>query len=98
MRAEAGGGLSLNLTLAYLNVLSVGELGQDDRFPRDTVVGAEVGAGIGYTVDENFELHFVADLRHYAHSMNVRPGDKYLVGGALDEHFGVALLVSYHAR
>jgi hypothetical protein len=97
-RAEAGGGLSLSLTLAYLHVLSVGAMGQDDRFPRDSAVGAEVDAGVGYAVDQNFEIKLVADLRHYAHSMHVKQGDPFIVGGALDEHFGAALLISYHAR
>jgi hypothetical protein len=97
-RAEAGSNLSLSLTLAYLHVLSVGDLGQNSRFPRDSVVGAEVAAGVGYTVDENFEVKFVADLRHYAHSMHVQAGDPLIVGGALDEHFGAALLVAYHQR
>src|SRR5205814_152157 len=98
VRAEAGGGLSLNLTVAYLHVLSVGDMGQDNRFPRDSAVGAEVDAGVGYAVDESFELRLVADLRHYAHSMHVKAGDPFPVGGALDEHFGAALMINYHAK
>jgi hypothetical protein len=72
-------------------------MGQNDRFPRDSAVGAEVAAGIGYTVDRSFDVRLGADLRHYAHSMHVQPGDPLIVGGALDEHFGVTLLVSYHS-
>ena len=98
VRADTGGGLSLSVTLAYLHVLSVGAMGQNDRFPRDKVVGAEIGAGIGYTVDRSFDVRLGADLRHYAHTMNVRPGDPLIVGGALDEHFGVTLLLSYHSK
>jgi TolB-like protein len=98
VRADAGGGLSLTLTLAYLHVLSVGAMGQDDRFPRDSAVGAEVGAGIGYKVDDNFDVRLAADLRHYAHSMHVQQGDPLIVGGALDEHFGATLLIGYHSR
>jgi hypothetical protein len=97
-RADAGGGLALSVTLAYLGILSVGDLGREDRFPRDSAVGAEVDAGLGYTIDENFEVKFVADLRHYAHTMHAKMGDTYAVGGALDEHFGATLLVAYHSK
>jgi len=98
MRANAGGRLSLIVTLAYLDVLSVGAMGENDRFPRDKAVGAEVGAGIGYRIDGSLDVRLAADLRHYAHRMNVQQGDPLIVGGALDEHFGASLLVSYHSR
>jgi hypothetical protein len=91
--------LFLTMTLAYLHVLSLGgELASEALFPRDQVRGVEADAGIGYAVDENFELKVLADLRHFAHTMHAKTGDPYLVGGAVDEHFGVALLVSYRGH
>jgi hypothetical protein len=92
------GPLSLGLTAAYLHVLSVGGLGDKDRFPRIRAKGAEVGALVGYALDRDFELRLVADLRHYAHHMHVKPGDPLIVGGAVDEHFGAALLINYRLR
>jgi hypothetical protein len=97
-RWEVNPRLSLGLTLAYLHVLSLGPMGSADRFPHDTVLGAEVGAAVGYAVDDNLEVRLCVDLRHFAHAMNFQAGDPYVVGGALDEHVGLALLVAYRSR
>jgi hypothetical protein len=97
-RSELARGLSLMVTAAYLHVLSVGDLDDKTKFPRVTAVGAELGIGVGYSIDRDFEVRLVADLRHYAHSMHVQVGDPLIVGGALDEHFGAALLISYRLR
>jgi hypothetical protein len=86
------------VTAAYLHVLSVGDLGDSDRFPRMTAKGAEVNVMVGMELDRDFELRLVADLRHYAHSMNVKQGDPLIVGGAVDEHFGASLLINYRLR
>jgi hypothetical protein len=97
-RAEAGGGLALCLTAAYLHILSVGGMDDPSRFPRITAKGAEIVGAVAYAVDKDFELRLTADLRHYAHTMHVRPGDPMIAGGALDEHFGAALLLTYRHR
>jgi hypothetical protein len=97
-KAAVGSGFSLGITAAYLHVLAVGDLGDKDRFPRLTAKGAEVAALLGYTLDRDFEVRLQADLRHYAHHMNVRPGDPLPVGGAVDEHFGASLLIRYLMR
>jgi hypothetical protein len=98
MRIDTGGKLSLGLTAAYLHILSVGGLNDQSRFPRITAVGAEVDASLGYAIDESLEVRLVADLRHYAQSMHVNPGDPYIAGGALDEHFGGSFLLTYRLR
>jgi hypothetical protein len=92
------GSVSLGLTAAYLHVISVGGLGDRTRFPRIRAKGAEVNALLGYALDRDFELRLLADLRHYAHHMHVKPGDPLIVGGAVDEHFGASLLISYRLR
>ena len=98
-RMAVAGGVSLGLAVAYLHMLSVGGLGDADRFPRITSVGAEVGAMLGYALDNDFDVRLTADLRHYAHNMHVKPGDaNFVVGGAVDEHFGGALLITYRIR
>jgi hypothetical protein len=97
-RAEAGGGISLSLTAAYLHILSVGGMDDPARFPRITATGVDFVGSIAYAVDKEFELRLLADLRHYAHTMHVRPGDPMIAGGALDEHFGAALLLTYRHR
>jgi hypothetical protein len=91
-------GLSLGLSAAYLHILEVGGLGDKERFPNITARGAEVGAILGYEVGPDFELRLQADLRHYTHNYHVKPGDPFVVGGAVDEHFGAALLLTYRMR
>ena len=86
---------SFALSVAYVHVLSVGGLGDDDMFPRLSANGADMRASLGFRINPSFGLEFAADLRHYAHRMNVRPGDAYVVGGAMDEHFGGAILGTY---
>jgi hypothetical protein len=98
MRVETGASLSLGLTAAYLNILSVAGLNDRSRFPRITAVGAEVDAFVGYAIDDKLELRVVADLRHYATDMHVTVGDPYIAGGALDEHFGGSVLITYRLR
>ena len=95
---DVAAGVSLRLEAAYLHMLSVGGLGDDDRFPRISSVGAEVGAMVGYAIDSDFEVRLSASLRHYAHNMHAKPGDRYIVGGAVDEHFGGGLLITYRIR
>ncbi len=97
-RVDVGSGLSLGLTAAYLNVMSVGGLGDDNRFPRISAYGAEGGAQVGYAFDPDFEVRLGADVRHYAHNMHVRPGDPLIVGGAVDDYFGASLLITYRVR
>ena len=97
-RMVVGSGVSLGLSAAYLHISSVAGLGAKGRFPRMTAVGAEFGAQVGYELTPDFEMRLAADLRHYAHSMNVKAGDPFMVGGAVDEHFGAALLVTYRLR
>jgi hypothetical protein len=92
------GPISLGVTAAYLHVLSVGGLGDKDRFPRIRAKGAEVGVLAGYALDRDFELRLLADLRHYAHDMHVKPGDPFIVGGAVDEHFGATMVINYRLR
>jgi len=91
-------GWSLGLTVGYLHVLSIGGMGDEGMFPRMSAMGAEVRTSLGYRIDPEFSLELVADLRHYAHKMNVQPGDALVVGGAVDEHFGAALLATYRVR
>jgi hypothetical protein len=99
-RVAMGPKLTLGITAAYLHILSVGQLGAGDRFPNITSLGAEASAMLSYQLDNELELGVGADLRHYAHAMNVQAGDRQdrLVGGALDEHFGATMLLTYRLR
>jgi hypothetical protein len=97
-RVAIGSKVALTLGGAYLHVLDLGQLGANQRFPRDTARGGELAASIGYAIDDSFELRLAGDLRRYAHAMNTQTGDRYLVGGAVDEHFGASVLITYRGR
>jgi hypothetical protein len=98
-RFDTSAGFSLLLTAAYLNILNVGGMNDPAKFPRITAQGAEIEAAIAYALNKDFEVQLMADLRHYAHNMHVQPGDTTpIVGGALDEHFGAALFLTYKLR
>jgi hypothetical protein len=53
---------------------------------------------VGYFFSTGIELKVVGDVRYYAHSMHVQPGDPYPVGGAIDAHVGGSLLLGYLVR
>jgi hypothetical protein len=98
MRIETTSKLSLTLTGAYLDILQIGGLNDQSRFPRITAQGAEFDASVGYEIDDSLEVRLTIDLRHYAQTMHVNPGDPYIAGGALDEHFGGGLMIAYRIR
>jgi len=99
-RVAMGSKLTLSLTAAYLHILTVGQLASQDQWPNMTSLGAEASAMLSYQLDNDLELGVGADLRHYAHAMNVQQGEPMnrLVGGALDEHFGATMLLTYRLR
>jgi hypothetical protein len=97
-KVAIGSRVSLSVAAAYLHVLDLGQMGANQRFPRDSARGAELGAAVGYALDDSFELRLVGDLRRYVHAMNSQAGDRYLVGGAVDEHFGASVLITYRGH
>jgi hypothetical protein len=97
-RFTVGGGFTVNLSIAYLHVLSIGALADANRFPRATARGAEGAAAVGLALGSGWEIRLGADLRHYALDMHARPGDPLIAGGALDEHFGASLQICYRLR
>jgi hypothetical protein len=97
-RVALGARVSVGLSAAYLHVLSVGGLGDAARFPRMSALGLEASAMLGYLVTHDIEVKLGAEVRRYAHTMNVRLGDPYIVGGALDEHFGLGVALTYSIR
>ncbi|MEA2698578.1 MAG: hypothetical protein QOI66_2849 [Myxococcales bacterium] len=89
---------TLGASMDYLDVLSVGRLGDGDRFPRATVRGIDVSLRAGYEVTDGLEIWTTVGVRRYGFDMKAQPGDRLIVGGAIDEYASVAMGLTYRPR
>ncbi|HXI57146.1 MAG TPA: hypothetical protein VNO55_13855 [Polyangia bacterium] len=89
---------TLGASMDYLDVLSVGRLGDGDRFPRATASGIDVALRAGYEVTDGLELWGTVGVRRYGFDMKAQPGDRLIVGGAIDEYASVAMGLTYRPR
>lgn len=114
--ARIGGGgrfpLSTQFTLlanvAYLQVLSMGQIASSSYFPKAKAMGVEAGAAIGYRITQLLELQAGADLRRYGLAFNVTYADYVannnikVAGGAVDQYIsgwlGIAMILGGETR
>ena len=89
---------SVALGLSYLHVLAAGGLGDAGHFPRAKVRGVEGVARVAYAVASDLEVDLGAELRRFAFTMNVRQGDPFIAGGAVDDYLSAALRLTYRLR
>ncbi len=75
------------LKASLLPLLSSGQLGSNEWFPRTTGGGMEAGLVLGVLVTNWFEVRAGFEYRRFWFSMNPEPGDTYVAGGALDSYF-----------
>jgi len=78
--------LLLGLELGDRLMLGTGELEADVWFPRLSAQAIDVRAFVGYRFSSAFSVIVGAELRRYAFSMNPRPEDARVAGGALDQY------------
>ncbi len=76
------------LGFTYLPVLSTGEIGSADFFPRAKAAGIEGTLGIGFQLSHSFELRAAAQITRYTFQFNAQPGDAYQADSALDSYLG----------
>ena len=86
------------LSGGYLHILDAAGLTAAGRFPNATIRGGDAGATIGYAFDRGLQVQLGADYRRYAYTMNAQQNDALVVGGALDEYFGLTALLTYRFR
>jgi hypothetical protein len=80
--------LSLELNAGYRYVLNKGGSQISTAFfPRLSVQGADAEADLGYAFNEMYGLRLGVQWTRYWYSFNVKPGDTFLVGGAVDQSF-----------
>jgi hypothetical protein len=78
----------------YLILGSSGEF-ETDYFSRASGAGVEGTVGVAYTLSGGVELRAAVDYRRFMFDMNSEPGDRFVVGGAVDERLGVTLGLSH---
>lgn len=87
--------LAIRARLAWLHVTSAGEIESEVWFPRLSLNGAELSAGIGYAIAEDFEVRADLEMRRYFYTMNPEPEDPWIAGGALDRYIAGSLGVAW---
>ena len=94
----AVGRFSFVLSVGYLHLLDAAGLTGPGRFPNATIRGGDAGATIGYAFDRGLQVQVGGDYRRYAYNMNAQANDALVVGGAIDEYFGLTALLTYRFR
>ncbi|HMJ14394.1 MAG TPA: hypothetical protein VK524_23420 [Polyangiaceae bacterium] len=94
-RFRFGKGLA-GFTLGYRNVMSAGQIQDDDWYPNSDVAGLDIGLFGGYTPTGSYDLMAGVDMRRYFYTMNSEPGDPRIAGGAVDQYLSFWLGVAWH--
>lgn len=81
--------------LGYRQVLSAGEITEDDWFPRASAGGVDGRIGLGYAIVDALEARVSVFGRRYFYAMDPEPGDARVAGGALDQYFGGSLSIAW---
>jgi hypothetical protein len=82
--------------LGHRFLLSSGALESDTWFPRLTGAGIDLGLFVGQVLWKTLEVRAGADLRRYYFTMHPEVGDRYVVGGAVDQF--LSLWAGLHYR
>jgi hypothetical protein len=64
-------------------------------FPRVTTGGFDAAIGAAVPLGLGFEIRGTFDYQHYFFAMNPSPGDRYVLGGALDQYIGGTLSLAF---
>jgi hypothetical protein len=89
----AFGPVVLSVDTGYRAILAAGYVG--DRFPRASIGGLDVGAGIAVRLPRDLELRLTGQYQRYFYDFHAQPGDAYVAGGAVDEFAIGELALAY---
>jgi hypothetical protein len=89
-RVPLGSAVSILARGGYMQVLS-NSLAQTGYFPRATAAGVDGQLGPAVALTDLIELRLMGEYRRYFFSMNPKPGDPHVAGGALDQYAVVTL-------
>ncbi|MFW5921128.1 MAG: hypothetical protein ACOCUS_04755 [Polyangiales bacterium] len=85
------GPLVVDVELAWLHLLEMGQLDDARWFPRADGAGGEAVLGVGYHHDSGLGVRLSGRFRRYFFSMHPEPGDPRVAGGAVDQSFAGAV-------
>ena len=84
------GQFALLLGGCYIGVLENG-LANSGIFPHADVAGIDAHVGGALSLNDFLELRLIGNYQRYFFSMNSRPGDQYVAGGATDQYLSIIL-------
>jgi hypothetical protein len=83
---QLGQSFDLNFSANYLFVLNPGMIRSEGYFPRASVGGIDLGAGLDFKFSKALGIGVSGGLRRYFFNMNSQPGDPNVAGGAVDQY------------
>lgn len=78
---------------AYRIVVGTGDV--KTMFPRSNAGGFDLAIGASVPLALGFEARATFDYAHYFFDMRPQPGDRFVLGGALDQYVGATLAVAF---
>jgi hypothetical protein len=90
------GSILLGFHAAHRQLLGTGELESAEWFPHVSGAGFVGGVYGGQALSEQFDLVAGFDIHRYYLDMNAVPGDRYAVGGAVDQYLSLFGGVIWH--
>ena len=85
--------LWLSLDGGYRVIVGSGQV--RTLFPRSNGGGFDVALGGAVPIALGFEARATVEYAHYFFAMGAQPGDRYVLGGALDQYVGATLAFAW---
>lgn len=89
------GRFSLTPQLAYLHLLSLGQLSDADYYPNATGAGVEGRLDIGVGLTQALEVRLVSRYQRYFFALNPEVNDARVAGGMLDQYLDTTLGLAF---
>jgi hypothetical protein len=86
--------LSLGMDAAWLQMLSVGQIGE--WFPRSNAAGVEFGMDMTYAMNDRFYARLFGGYQRVFFDFHSKPGDSNVAGGATDNYVTAGLGAGIH--
>ena len=94
-RFMLGSWLGLRARGAYRHIVSSGDIGSAEWFPRSAVGGVDAGLGVIFPIAAGLEGQLGFELRRYFYALRPEPGDPHVAGGALDQYLTGTLALGW---
>ncbi|MFW5925897.1 MAG: hypothetical protein ACOCV4_07000 [Myxococcota bacterium] len=92
---EADTWFRLDLELAYLFLIDMGEIATESWFPRADGGGVNGRVVAAFPIDWGLEVRVAAELNRFFFDLDPRPGDPWIAGGAVDQAWALGLEVGW---